>query len=146
MEMAKYWHFWFNPFLRHSWKYIYAKTKTPLANVLVPYYICTNQNLMSWNLLLVWVCEFECSCNKIAPIITRLAAHKYSPIKTSEKPGQPPNFHQRPGGYKSGQGVVYFVQCCDCNKRYIGETKRSLETRQKVHKADIKTNDATKVL
>ena len=38
----------------------------------------------------------------------------------------------------SRQGVVYSNPCCNCNKRYIGETKRSLETRQKEHKADIK--------
>jgi len=43
-----------------------------------------------------------------------------------------------PVDIKSRQGVVYSIPCRDCNKRYIGETKRSLETRQKEHKADIK--------
>jgi len=43
-----------------------------------------------------------------------------------------------PWDIKSRQGVVYSIQRCDCNKRYIGETKRSLETRQKVHKAKHK--------
>jgi len=39
---------------------------------------------------------------------------------------------------KSRQAVVHSIPCRDRNKRYIGETKRSLETRQKEHKADIK--------
>jgi len=43
-----------------------------------------------------------------------------------------------PVDIKSRQGVVYSIPCRDCNKRYIGETKRSRETRQKEHKADIK--------
>jgi len=39
---------------------------------------------------------------------------------------------------KSQQGVVYSIPCCDCDKRYIGGTTRSLETRQKKRKADVK--------
>jgi len=60
--------------------------------------------------------------------------------------GQPSNFHQRPVDIKSGQGVVYSIPCRDFSKRYIGETKRNLETRYNEHKVDIKTNDSTKVL
>jgi len=43
-----------------------------------------------------------------------------------------------PVDIKSRQGIVYSIAYRHCNKRYIGETKRSLETRQKEHKADIK--------
>jgi len=38
---------------------------------------------------------------------------------------------------KSRQGVVCPIPCRDCNKRYIGENKRSLETRQREHKVDV---------
>jgi len=36
------------------------------------------------------------------------------------------------------QGVIYSIPCHDCDQRYIGETKRCLETRHKEHMADVK--------
>jgi len=50
-----------------------------------------------------------------------------------------------PVDIKSRQGVVYSIPYRDCNKRYIGETKRSLETRQKEHKTDIKNKRFDKI-
>jgi len=60
-----------------------------------------------------------------------------STIKTGEKAGQTSNFHQNLVNIKSRKGVAYSIPCHDCNKRYIGETKRRLETRQKEYKADV---------
>ena len=34
------------------------------------------------------------------------------------------------------QGVIYSIPCHDCQKHYIGETKRCFETIQKEHLAD----------
>jgi hypothetical protein len=34
-------------------------------------------------------------------------------------------------------GVVYKLECADCNACYIGQTKRHLETRVKEHRSDI---------
>ena len=69
----------------------------------------------------------------------RLTTHK---IQVTSKPvrklGNVLTSIKDPADIKSRQGVVYSILCRDCNKRYIGETKRSLETRQKEHKADIK--------
>jgi len=38
------------------------------------------------------------------------------------------------------QGVIYSIPCHDCDQRFIGETKRYLETRhnEKEHMADVK--------
>ena len=36
------------------------------------------------------------------------------------------------------QGVIYSIPCHDCQKYYIGETKRCFESRQKEHIADVK--------
>jgi len=36
------------------------------------------------------------------------------------------------------QGVIYSIPCHDCDQRYIGETKRCLETRHKEHMADVR--------
>ena len=43
-----------------------------------------------------------------------------------------------PADIKFRQVVVYSIPCHDCNKRCIGETKRSLEIRHQEHEADIK--------
>lgn len=34
--------------------------------------------------------------------------------------------------------VVYKINCADCNKFYIGQTKKHFETRIKEHRNDIK--------
>ena len=36
------------------------------------------------------------------------------------------------------QGAIYQIPCKDCNMVYIGETKRSFETRKKEHIRDIR--------
>ena len=41
-------------------------------------------------------------------------------------------------------GVVYKIDC-DCNKSYIGETKRNVKTRLKEHKDDIRLHNDTVV-
>jgi len=43
-----------------------------------------------------------------------------------------------PVNVKFGQGVVYCIPCGDYNKRFIRETKRSIETHQKELKAHVK--------
>ena len=37
-------------------------------------------------------------------------------------------------------GVVYKIECKDCDKCYIGQTKNKLKTRLSKHKSDVKTN------
>ena len=41
---------------------------------------------------------------------------------------------------KNIQGAVYKISCMDCEKSYIGETGRTIETRLKEHKQDITSN------
>nr|XP_039270061.1 uncharacterized protein LOC120344816 [Styela clava] len=47
------------------------------------------------------------------------------------------NVKDRPCPNKKN-GVVYAISCVDCCSIYIGETKRSLETRRKEHQRDVK--------
>ena len=42
-------------------------------------------------------------------------------------------------GYR--QGAIYKINCSDCDKCYIGETKRWFETRKKEHIRDVKNGD-----
>jgi len=41
---------------------------------------------------------------------------------------------------KMNTGVVYKLECNDCEKVYIGQTKRHLETRIKEHKNNIRNS------
>lgn len=43
-------------------------------------------------------------------------------------------------------GVVYRINCLDCEATYIGQTKRKLETRVKEHKNDIKRSSSPSVI
>ena len=74
-----------------------------------------------------------------------LTAHK---IQVASKPvrklGNLLTSIKDPVDIKSRQGVVYSISCRDCNKRYIGETKVSLETRQKELEADVKNKQFEK--
>lgn len=38
-------------------------------------------------------------------------------------------------------GIVYRINCSDCNVSYVGQTKRHLQTRKKEHQNDIKKNN-----
>ena len=42
-------------------------------------------------------------------------------------------------GYR--QGAIYKINCSDCDKCHIGETKRWFETRKKKHIRDVKNSD-----
>ena len=41
----------------------------------------------------------------------------------------------------TGKGVIYKINCSDCDQCYIGETKRWFKTRKKEHMRDVKNSD-----
>lgn len=69
-------------------------------------------------------------------------------IKTCMKPHQTlRNVLSRPKDpveKKHQTGVVYSIPCLDCDVKYVGETKRSLKTREKEHMAALRLHHPQK--
>ncbi|CAF1363743.1 unnamed protein product [Adineta steineri] len=83
--------------------------------------------------------KIQILCKNLLPNITiNIAYKKYMTLRNIFLPIQ-----KGIGETRKNKKLVYIIDCKNCDKKYIGETNRNIQTRMKEHRYDIRKNKIT---